>query len=91
MTKFLTLPLLLATVLGLSACDKTSEDHVQDANKHVQESEQKQAEGKPQQAADEKAQAEKDYAEARKARATEDRHQAPSSAGPDYLKTPEKN
>jgi hypothetical protein len=91
MTKALTLTLLLATAMGLAGCDKTSEDHVQDANKHVQESEQKQAEGQPKQAAEEKAQAEKDYAEAHKAQATEDRHQAPSSAVPGYIKAPEKN
>jgi hypothetical protein len=91
MIKVLTLPLLLAAALGLAGCDKTSEDHTQDANKHQQAAEQKQAEGKPDQAADEKAQADKDYAQAHEARATEDRHQAPSSAVPGYIKAPEKN
>ncbi len=91
MTKAIMLPLLLAAALGMAGCDKTSEDHVQDANKHEQKSEQKQADGKSNEAADEKAEAQKDYAEAHKARATEDRHQAPSSAVPSYIKAPEKN
>ncbi|MCF5225505.1 hypothetical protein [Pseudomonas syringae] len=91
MIKTLPLPLLLVVTLGLTGCDKTSEDHTQDANKHQQASEQKQVEGKPGEAADEKAQADRDYAEAHEARATEDRHQAPSSAVPEYIKAPEKN
>lgn len=91
MAKVILLPFLFAAALGLAGCDKTSEDHQQDANKHEQAAEQKQADGKPEQAADEKAQADKDYDEAHKARATEDRHQAPSSAVPGYIKAPEKN
>ncbi|TDV62593.1 hypothetical protein EC915_107179 [Pseudomonas sp. LP_7_YM] len=90
MTNKFTLPLLLIAAMGLAGCDKSSEDHVQDANKHVETADQKQAEGNPQQAADEKTQADKDYAAARDARATEDRHQPPSLASPGYIKEPEK-
>ncbi|MBD8710221.1 hypothetical protein IFT47_26675 [Pseudomonas sp. CFBP 13711] len=91
MIKALPLPLLFALALGLTGCEKSSEDHTQDANKHQQASDQKQVEGNPGQAADEKAQADKDYAKAHEARASEDRHQAPSLAVPGYIKAPEKN
>lgn len=90
MTNQFTLPLLLIAAMGLAGCDKSSEDHVQDANKHAETADQKQAEGNARQAADEKMQADKDYAAARDARATEDRHQPPSLTSPGYLKAPEK-
>ena len=90
MPRKLSLTLLMISALGLAACDKTYEDHVQAANKHTEAAEQKQAEGKPEQAAEEKAKAADEHVKAREDRATEDRHQALSSDVPDEIKAPEK-
>ncbi|ARD10060.1 hypothetical protein B7R56_21880 [Pseudomonas savastanoi pv. retacarpa] len=91
MKKVFLFPLLVGAALLVAGCEKTSEDHVQDAGKHEETFLQKQAQGDKQQAADEKAKAEKDYSEANQARSTEDRHQPPSSDVPNYIKAPEKN
>jgi hypothetical protein len=90
MARILFPSLLLMSALSVAGCDKSSEDHVQDANKHTQAAQQKQAEGNTQQAATEKTQASEDQAKAREARTTEDRHQAPTSDMPGYLKSPDK-
>lgn len=90
MPKKLSLALLMLSALGLAACDKTSEDHVQKANEHTEAAAQKQAEGKPEQAAEEKAEAAEEHDKAREKRVTEDRHQALSSDVPDEIKAPEK-
>lgn len=90
MPRKLSLTLLLISALGLAACDKTSEDHVQEANKHSEAAAKDQAAGKPEQAAEEKAKAAEEHVKAREDRATEDRHQALSSDVPDEIKAPEK-
>ncbi|UKL09406.1 hypothetical protein [Pseudomonas savastanoi] len=68
MKKVFLFPLLVGAALLVAGCEKTSEDHVQDAGKHEETFLQKQAQGDKQQAADEKAKAEKDYSEANQAR-----------------------
>lgn len=78
MSKALLCALVLATAATLAACDKTSEDHAQDAQVHSQKAQEKAAK------------AQEDRAQANDAAATEGRNTPPDSAVPGYIKTPSK-
>jgi predicted small secreted protein len=90
MSKALLCALVLATAATLAACNKTSEDHAQDAQVHSQKAQEKAAEGKVERASQEQAKAQEDRAQANDAAATEGRNTPPDSAVPGYIKTPSK-
>lgn len=91
MPKVLAYALVLATSLGLAACDSKSEQKTQDAQAHAENAQQKaeSAQDKMQEAGKENTEAAKDHAQAREAAAEENKTFVPDSDGPASIQTPE--
>lgn len=86
MQKFLTCSLMLAAVMGLSACDSKSEDKAQEAQHHAEK-----AQDNLSDAAKENEKAAKASTESKSAAAQENQTFVPTSAVPESIQTPAKN
>lgn len=86
MLKTLAYSLMLASTIGLAACDPKSEDKAQEAQQHAEKAQDKAAD-----AAKENAKAAEALAESKEAKAEEDKTFVPTTQVPESLKTPEKN
>jgi thiamine biosynthesis lipoprotein ApbE len=86
MLKTLAYSLMLASTIGLAACDSKSENKTQQAEKHAEKADDKAAD-----AAQENAKAAKAQAEAREAKAEEDKTFVPTSPMPESSQPAPKN
>lgn len=86
MLKTLAYSLMLASTIGLAACDPKSEDKAQEAQQHAEKAEDKAAD-----AAKENAKAAEATAESKEAKAEEDKTFVPTTEVPESLETPAKN
>ena len=86
MLKTLAYSLMLASTIGLAACDSKSEDKAQEAQQHAEKASDKSAE-----AAKEHAKAADAHAESKEAKAEEAQTFVPESPMPESSQTPAKN
>lgn len=86
MLKTLAYSLMLASTLGLAACDSKSEDKAQQAQQHAEKADAKAAD-----AAQENAKAAQAQAESREAKAEEDKTFVPTSPLPESSQPAPKN
>lgn len=86
MLKTLAYSLMLASTLGLAACDSKSEDKAQQAQEHAEKAQDKAAD-----AAKENSRAAEATAESKEAKAQEDKTFVPTSQVPEATQTPSKN
>ncbi|WP_192845203.1 hypothetical protein, partial [Pseudomonas amygdali] len=89
MKKNLGLSGIIFSILTLSGCDKTSEDHARDAARHEEEAQFHLAEGHNDEANQASQKAKEAHSRAKDLAASEDRHRPPESAVPVWIKATE--